>query len=93
MTDETEMDPTRPLYRVTEVAGHPPASLEDFVGATTVTVENHGREDQLLGTGVRDEQTVLFHERETGSARDTDPVWTFTDQGGGDIAAEPPTPD
>jgi len=93
LTYEAETDATRPLYRVTEVAGHQPASLDDFIGATTVTVEKHGREDQLVGTGVKNEHAVLFHERETGSARDTDPVWTFTDQGGGAIAAEPPEPD
>jgi hypothetical protein len=92
LTYQTEVDATRPLYRVTGVAGHQPVSLEDCIGATTVTVEQHGHEDQLVGTGVKADQAVLFHEKETSSASDTDPVWTFTDQGGGAIAAEPPTP-
>ena len=93
MTNDVEMEATGPQYRVTEVAGREPMSLEDFIGATTVTVENHGHETQLVGTGVKHDQAVLFHEKDSGSARDTDPVWTFTDQGGGAIAAEPPVPD
>ncbi|MEP6562946.1 MAG: hypothetical protein ABJD68_17940 [Nakamurella sp.] len=68
-------------------------SLEDFIGATTVTVEKHGHQDHLIGTGVRDDRTVLFHQKETGSVVDSDPVWPFTDQGGGAIAAEQPVPD
>ena len=92
MTDQDSEQPG-PRYRVTKVAGRQPITLEDLVGATTVTVETPGHEEHLIGTGVQDEQMVLFYEKETGSARDTDSVWTFTDQGGGTIAAEPPAPD
>jgi len=93
MIDDEEVDTSGPSYRVTEVAGRPPVSLEDFIGATTVTVEKHGHADFLIGTGVKDGRAVLFHEKETRSARDSDPVWIFTDLGGGVIAAQPPVPD
>ena len=78
---------------MTKVAGRQPGTLADLVGATTVTVETHGQEEHLIGTGLWDEQSVLFYEKETGSARESDLVWTFTDQGSGGIAAEPPAPD
>jgi len=91
MTDHKASDETRPLYRVTEVAGRQVHSLDDLIGATTVTVENHGHEEHLIGTGVQDGQSVQFYEKETGSALTTDPVWVFTDQGGGTIEGEPPT--
>jgi hypothetical protein len=93
MTDDEEVDANGPWYRVTEVAGRPPVSLDDLIGATTVTVEKHGHDDFLIGAGVKDGQAVLFHDKETGSARDSDPVWIFTDLGGGVIAAQPPVPD
>jgi len=93
MPDDEEVDTCGPSYRVTEVAGRLPARLEDFIGATTVTVGKHGHANFLIGTGVKDGQAVLFHEKETGSAPDSDPMWIFTDLGGGVTVAQPPVPD
>jgi len=90
MADD-ELDAAGPQYRVTQVAGHRPTGIDDFVGATTVTVEGHGHESRLIGAGTKDDHTVLFHQKEAGSATDVEPVWTFTDSGDGDITATPPT--
>lgn len=93
VTDKEETDCTGPHILVTDVAGRRPAGLDDLVGATTVTVQNHGREERLIGTGVKGDQTVLFHEKQTGSAVESEPVWTFTDHSDGAITAEPPAVD
>lgn len=93
MNQDAEMHDTEATYRVTGVAGRQPVSLEDFVGATTLTVEHQGHEDQLIGTGVKEQQSVHFYEKESGSAVATESVWTLTDEGDGTIAAEPPSPD
>lgn len=90
---DVETNSTGPLYRVTEVAGRPPASLNELIGATSVTVEGRGHEGHLVGTGVRAEQTVYFYEKESGSAGDTEAVWTFIEDGSGEITVEPPTLD
>ena len=90
--DKQELDAHRPLYRVTEVAGRPPMGLDDLIGATTVTVENGGHEYSLIGTGVKVERIVLFHQMEADSTLDTGPIWTMTDQGTDGLAAQPPEP-
>jgi len=91
--DNEELDGDGPLYRVIEVAGHPPVGLDDLIGATTVTVEHEGHEDRLIGTGVKHDQFVRFHQKEADSALDSGPVWTVTDNGVGGLSAQPLAPD
>jgi hypothetical protein len=91
--DSEKLDGYGPLYRVKEVAGHPPGGLDDLIGATTVTVEHERHEYRLIGTGVKVDQTVRFHEKEAGSALDTGPVWMLTDDGAGGLSAQPLVPD
>ena len=89
--DSEELDDHGPLYRVIDVAGNPPLGLNDLIGATTVTVEHEGHEYRLIGTGVKHDRIVLFHQKETGSALDSGPVWTMTDHADGGLTARPPT--
>jgi len=63
MTDQDSEQPG-PRYRVTKVAGRRPITLEDLVGAPTVTVETQGHEEHSSGTGVQDERMVLLYEKE-----------------------------
>ena len=79
-----------PLYRGTEVGGHPPTGLDDLIGATTVTVETDGHEYLLIGAGGKHDQIVLFQQKEAGSAPDTGPVWTMADTGDGWLSARQP---
>jgi hypothetical protein len=77
------------VYPVAEVAGHHPASLDDFIGATTVTVENHGHRLDLLGAGARAGQSVLFYPRDEVPVAEVPGVWTISEQSTGDIVAQP----
>ena len=85
--DEPEDVPT--LYPVAEVAGHDPASLDDFLGATTVTVETHGRRQDLLGAGTRAGQSVLFFPRDEVSVGEEVAVWRISEESTGHIVAQP----
>ena len=78
-------------YTVTDVAGHVPVVLDDFVGATTLSVASDDREYRLRGAGRRDGQVVEFHEKEPCSAAGEAPVWRLIERGEGRIVAEPPT--
>ena len=77
-------------YTVTDVAGHAPVVLDDFVGATTVSVKGDDREYRLRGAGRRDGQAVKFHEKEPASAASETPVWKIIELADGNIVAEPP---
>jgi hypothetical protein len=79
-----------PTYEVTDVAGHEPSGLDDFVGATTVTVSRDGETYRLVGAGLRINRAVQFHLKETGSALEGTLVWTVVDLGDGRIVAMPP---
>ena len=79
------------VYPVAKVAGHDPANLDDFVGATTVTVENHGHRLDLLGAGTRAGQSVLFYPRDEMSVGEVPGVWKISEQSTGDIVAQPTT--
>ena len=81
--------PAKP-YIVTDVAGHVPVVLDDFVGATTVLVTGDDREYRLRGAGRRDGQVVEFCEKEPASAAGEAPVWKIIEQGEGRMVAEPP---
>jgi len=77
-------------YAITSITGHKPAVLDDFVGATTVTVKGEEQEFRLRGAGKRDGGAVQFHEKEPASAVEETPVWKIIEQGDGHIVVEPP---
>ena len=80
--------PAKP-YTVTDVAGHVPVVLDDFVGATTVLVAGDDHEYRLRGAGRMDGQVVEFYEKEPASAAAEAPVWII-ERSEGRIIAEPP---
>lgn len=82
--------PPTEFYTVTDVAGHTPVVLDDFVGATTVVVKADDQEFRLRGVGARQGPAVQFHEKEPASATDDTPVWEISQQGDGHMIAEPP---
>ena len=90
---ETTSGPTERIgpYTVTGVAGHAPAVLNDFIGATTVSLKGDDQECRLRGSGRRAGPSVEFHEKEPASADVDALVWKILDQGDGHIVAEPPT--
>ncbi len=77
-------------YIVQEVAGRPPTGLDDVVGATTLTVTRTGEQYRLVGAGVRQDDVVLFHQRDIGSATEDFLVWSIADRGDGNLVARPP---
>ena len=88
---ETPAAPVGPTAgTVTDVAGHVPVVLNDFIGATTVSVQSDDQEYRLRGTGRREGPAVEFHDKEPASADAEPKVWTITDQGDGHMVAEPP---
>ena len=91
-SDFEEPVANEPMYRVIDVAGHTPVSLDDLIGATTVTVANDGNEYRLIGSGVKLHDRVLFHQKEAGSALETGPVWTITIDAAAGLTARPPRP-
>ena len=87
--DRRPIAPTE-TYTVTDVAGHSPVDLDDFVGATTVSVEGDDQEFRLRGAGRREGLAVQFHEKEPESGAGDTPVWRIIEQGHGHMVAEPP---
>ena len=77
-------------YTVTDVGGHVPVLLDDFVGATTVSVKGDDREYRLRGAGRKVGRAVEFHEKEPASAAAETPVWMIIEERDGNIVAEPP---
>jgi len=69
------------VFAVTAAAGQEPAALDDFVGATTLTVRGAHGEHQLIGAGARDGDAVQFRERQLASAADEMPVWEIVSSG------------
>ncbi len=73
-TQESSRDGSE-TYRVTAVAGHQPVTLDDFIGATTVTVHGPHGDQELAGAGERNGSSVQFRERQLPSAAEEMPVW------------------
>ena len=82
--------PPTKSYTVTGVAGHSPEDLDDFVGATTVSVEGDDQEFRVRGAGRRVGAAVQFHDKEPESGDVDPPVWKIIEQGHGHMVAEPP---
>ena len=75
------------------VAGHLPGGLDDFIGATTVTVRSGDHEESLAGTGVTHHGTVQFIEKDLSSADDHPSTWRVVRPDNARFAMEPATDD
>ena len=69
-------EPTQ-RYTVTGVAGRDPVTLDDFVGATTLTFADDARNHRLVGAGLLDDDVVQFHDRDLESASEDAKIWTI----------------
>ena len=57
-------------YLVTDVAGRPPADLNDFVGGSRFTAVRGSDRCGVAGFGSRVGAVVRFHEKDGGTGRD-----------------------
>ena len=75
-------------YRVLDIAGRPPQSLDQFVGDTHFVVDKVGARSTVRGQGAVRGESVRFHEKggDAGTGRDTR-VWTITQTGVGEFVA------
>jgi len=58
------------LYTVTEVSGHQPDRLEEFVGDTAFIVARDRQTCYVGGTGVRTGRDVRFHQKDAATGKD-----------------------
>lgn len=64
-------------YKVTEVGGHVPADLDDFVEHSEFVLQGSTGQHLIAGEGTRHDDTVRFHEKaEHGAGKDVR-VWTI----------------
>ena len=78
------------LYPITDIDGHQPRGLTDFIGAVTISVAVAGTSRRLGGVGDLTDRGVQFHQQHTSDVTDTDgAVWAITEDGGGTFWAEP----
>lgn len=75
-------------YVVTEVEGHAPTTLEEFVGERTFVVERNGSTYEVAGAGSLVEGGVRFHEKVAGGHGKDVRVWRVTRSSEG-YSAEP----
>ena len=68
-------------YPVTDIAGSPPARLEDFLGERHFTIDMAGRPYAVQGIGSRLDEQVRFHEK-SQAGKDVR-VWHVTASGSG----------
>ena len=75
-------------YRVIDIAGRAPHSLDQFVGDTYFVVDKGGTRSTVRGQGSLRGETVRFHEKggTDGTGRDSR-VWTVTQSGAGEFVA------
>jgi hypothetical protein len=76
-------------YPVNLVAGHVPRRLDEFLGATTVTVRSGDHEKSLAGTGVVHRGTVEFIEKDLASADDHPSTWRVVRPNAAQFTMEP----
>ena len=67
-------------YVVTDVAGRPPADLDDFVGGSRFTAVRGSDRCGVAGFGSRVGTVVRFHEKASGTGRDLR-VWQVSSAG------------
>ena len=76
-------------YNVTEVDGHQPEALSDFVGDTWLTMVRDGMSLRMIGDGNATGDGVRFYQKDPGPADRDVRVWVITDGGDGTFLAEP----
>ncbi|MET0966937.1 MAG: hypothetical protein ABWZ02_11090 [Nakamurella sp.] len=74
-------------YTVTDVAGHRPAALEDFVGEVSFTAVKDDQSCQINGFGGLTGSSVQFYEKDHSTGRDLR-IWQVTADGGQDFSAQ-----
>ena len=74
-------------YTVTDVSGHRPAALEDFVGEVSFTAVKDEQSCQINGFGGLAGGSVQFYEKDHATGRDLR-VWQVTGDGGQDFSAQ-----
>jgi hypothetical protein len=74
-------------YTVTDVAGHRPAALDDFVGEVSFTAVKDEQTCRINGFGGFAEGIVRFYEKDLSTGRDLR-VWQVTADGGQDFRAQ-----
>jgi len=60
------------LYPITDIDGHQPRGLTDFIGAVTISVAVAGTSRRLGGVGDLTDRGVQFHQQHTADVTDTD---------------------
>ncbi len=78
MSESAEDPAAEQAFPVNLVGGHQPRRLDDFVGATTVSLHAADHEVSLVGAGIEDDRAVEFSEKEFASADDEAPTWRIT---------------
>ena len=75
------------VYTVTDVSGHQPDTLDEFVGDTAFTVARNRQSCYVGGTGVRTGHDVRFHQKDAATGKDIR-VWCITATGAHRFAAQ-----
>jgi hypothetical protein len=65
-------------YAVTEVAGRPPQTFDEFVHHGRFVIDRDGTPYEVVGTGVLVEDGVRFHEKDMGHDGKDVRVWQVT---------------
>ena len=75
-------------HRVTSVAGLAPSQIEEFVGETEFVIDRQGAEYMIRGCGVRDDNDVLFSEKDLEHDGKDMRIWQIWRGGEGYEAAQ-----
>lgn len=75
-------------YPITEVDGHVPADLSDFLGETRFTLQQDALSLHVAGIGVQQSAKIRFHQKDLGPLGKDVRVWTITDNGYDGFVAE-----
>lgn len=76
------------LYTVTDVAGHPPVSIIDFVGRVEFHIQANGAPYRVAGTGIPGSTTVLrFYEIVTIDDHEDVRIWDISASPGAGVVA------
>lgn len=77
------------LYPITDIDGHQPRGLTDFIGAVTISVAVAGTSRRLGGVGDLTDRGVQFQQH-AADVNGTDVgVWAIAEDGDGTFWAEP----
>ena len=74
-------------YVVTEVDGHAPGALADFVGAVTFLAQGPTGRHDVSGAGAEVDGAVRFHEKASDGAGKDIRVWTVAPSSEGGFVA------